>query len=397
MRILHIISGLNIGGAEIMLRKLLSVWDLANDQVEVVSLTDTGMVGEQIGQLGISVMPLGMRRGRPSIFGIVRLARHLRRRKPELVQTWLYHADLIGGLACGLAGKVPVVWGIRNGVLEPVGNKRTTIWTAKFCARLSRRIPKKIVCCSTQAQRFHESMGYHAKRIVVIPNGFDLAAFRPDQSARASVRLELGIPADGFLIGLAARFDPQKDHQNFLGAARTLAMRKAEAHFILCGEGVDGNNLQLTKWADRPELKGRVHLVGRRTDMPRITASFDVACCSSYTEGFPNILGEAMACGVPCVTTDVGDAAMIVGTTGVVVPKRDPEALADAWEKLIEMSPTRRAELGASARQRIKDNFELGKVAARYQRLYQSVLALSGTDMVLDTSDNWHRKETRDR
>src|ERR1051326_2654943 len=191
-----------------MLCKLLSASTRADSGAEVISLTDVGPVGERIRRQGITVSALGMGRGRPGVSGLVRLARHLRRTAPDLVQTWMYHADLVGGLAARLARNIPVVWGIRNGVLEPIGNKRSTIWTAKACARLSGRLPRRIIVNSERARRFHETMGYCAARMTVIPNGFDLTAFKPDPAVRPALRAELGLAPDAPLIGLVARFDP---------------------------------------------------------------------------------------------------------------------------------------------------------------------------------------------
>jgi glycosyltransferase involved in cell wall biosynthesis len=375
LRIVHVIAGLSVGGAETMLCKLLSVSGDSPRDAEVISLTDIGPVGERIKQQGVPVRALGMSRGRPAISGLFRLRSWLRQSAPDLVQTWMYHADLVGGLAARLAGKIPVVWGIRNGVLEPHGNKRMTIWTAQTSAKLSRWLPDRIVCCSESARRFHEAMGYQSDKMSVIPNGFDVSTFKPDHEARAQVRQELQAPPNAVLIGLVARWDPQKDHQNFLRAAGRLASRRSEVRFVLCGDGITGENEQLAASIAAAGIGDRCHLLGRRGDVQRLTASLDIATCSSYAEAFPNVLGEAMACGVPCASTDAGDAALIIGDTGIVVPTRNPMALADAWLKLIEMGSTGRRQLGLRARQRIQDQFDLTRVNRRYLELYRRVLS----------------------
>lgn len=357
-----------------MLHKLLSVSTPAESDVQVISLTDIGPVGERIRELGVSVRALGMRRGRPGTGGLVRLRRWLRRSEPDLVQTWMYHADLLGGLAAKLAGPIPVVWGIRNGVLEPVGNKRTTIWTAKACATLSRWLPNWIVCCSESARRFHESMGYRSEKMSVIPNGFDLLRFKPDPEARSQIRRELGTPSNAVLIALVARWDPQKDHENFIRAAGRLAPHAPDVRFVLCGDGITPDNKSLMSQIENAGLSDRCHLLGRRMDVARVTAALDIATCSSYAEAFPNVLGEAMACGVPCVTTDAGDAADIVGDTGIVVPTKNPAALAGAWMKLVDMGAAARNQLGERARRRIRQQFDLTQVNRRYQDLYRQVL-----------------------
>lgn len=373
MKLAYVISGLSTGGAEVMLYKLLSAWDRRADQLEVISLTDLGALGPRIAQLGIPVRALGMRKGTGTFTGLVRLAKWLRSSSPQVVQTWMYHADLIGGLAASLGGCRTVVWGIRNGVLEACRNKRSTIWTAKVCAHLSGRIPRKIVCCSEEARRFHESIQYCAEKMTVIPNGFDLASFKPDASARDSFRNELGAPGGAILIGLVARFDPHKDHQTFIEAARRIAESRPETLFVLCGENITRENSALAGWIGDTQLKGRFRLLGRRDDIPGIMAALDVLVSSSCGEAFPNVVGEAMACGVPCVVTDVGDSAMIVGDTGLVVPAKNPAALAEACLKLIDAGKERREQLGNAARRRVKDEFDLNVIASRYRRLYEDL------------------------
>jgi glycosyltransferase involved in cell wall biosynthesis len=377
MRIIHTISGLEGGGAEMMLLKLLDKWDRPDDQIEVVSLTDKGVIGEKIESLGIPVTALGMPRGRPSISGLVRLSSRFRRSPPAIVHCWMYHGNLVGGLAARLGRQQAIIWGIRS---SNPGYRRTTQWTAWAGARLSRSVPRKIVCCSEVARQNHVTMGYCPARMLVIPNGFDLVRFKPDAGAREAVRLELNIPARTLLIGLVARFDPQKDHRNFIEAARLLAAGHADVHFLLCGQQIDGANAELSGWIERAGLSDRFHLLGRRDDVPRLTAALDIATCSSsYGEAFPNILGEAMACGVPCVTTDVGDSAYVVGRTGLVVRPCAPELLAGAWSRVIAGGVSLRQEMGREARCRIEGNFELKTIVNLYQSLYREVWAdLSG-------------------
>ncbi len=382
MRLLFVISGLSVGGAEMMLWKLLSLLDPKSFQSEVISLTTLGPVAERIRKLGVPVRALEMKQGwrsLTSLASILKLRRWIERSEPQCVHTWMYHADLVGGVAARLAGSIPVIWSIRNSTLDPLHNKRSTILTRSICARLSGRLPARIVCCSETARNLHERIGYSPEKMLVIPNGFDLSAFKPDGAARQSLRTELGIPSREMLIGMIARFDPQKDHENFIKAAGRISSRRRDARFVLVGEGIDAGNRELLAWIETAGIKDRAYLLGRRDDMPRITAALDVvSLASSYGEAFPNVLGEAMACGVPCVTTDVGDAAFIVGDTGAIVPIGDSEALANAWEKLVGLSPSRRVEVGVAARQRIQDNFELKLVVNRFQNLYRSVASLDG-------------------
>lgn len=373
IRLLHVITDLDVGGAEMMLYKLLRGLDRAAFAAEVLSLTDVGPLAARIRALGVPVEALGLRRGLPDPSALVRLVRRLRHDPPDVVQTWMYHADLLGGLAATLAGRIPVVWNLRQSNLSPRVNKRRTLLVVHASARLSRWLPACIVCNSKAAQRAHAKLGYDETRIRIIPNGFDLALFAPDPQARCAVRQELGLADTAPLIGLVARFDPQKDHHTFVAAAALLHRQQPEPHFVLCGDGVTWQNEALAGWVATAGLRERCHLLGRRDDIPRLTAALDIATSSSIGEGFPNTVGEAMACGVPCVVTAVGDSPAIVGTTGVVVPPRDPPALAAGWRTLLALGPAGRQRLGQAARQRIAERFSLPAVAAEYARLYREL------------------------
>ena len=249
-----------------------------------------------------------------------------------------------------------------------------TVWTARACARLSRWLPDRIVCCGEAAKRAHIELGYAADKMRVIPNGFDVAAFRPDPAARDSFRRELGLSDSVPLVALVARFNPQKDHRTFIEAAGRLHAIAPQIRFLLCGEEVTWGNPELAAWIDGARIRDCCCLLGRREDIPRLTAAVDVATSSSFSEAFPIAVGEAMACGVPCVVTDVGDSALMVGETGVVVPPRDPKALAAGWRKLLqETSRAGRVQLGLAARQRIAERYSMGKVAAQYEELYRQM------------------------
>lgn len=374
IRVCHIITSLDTGGAEMMLFKLLSQHDRSRFAVHAISLLPMGEIGKRIAALEIPVCTLDMPRGVPSPAAVLRLKRWLREIQPDVVQTWMYHADLMGGLAARLAGYRNVLWNIRHSTFDPGTTKRTTLLTARLCARLSRRLPKRILCCSTVARESHTAIGYAGERFTVIPNGFDLQLFRPCPEARSEVRCELGLPTNAPLIGLVARWHPQKDHETFVRAAGNLHRSGLPAHFVLCGSGMDAENGDLNGWIAEEGLQSYFHLLGRRDDMPRLTAAFDLAASSSaFGEAFPNVLGEAMACGVPCAATDVGDSAFIVGDTGRIVRPRDPEALAKAWQEVLCMSGEERRELGARARCRVQAEFNLPEIVSRYENLYEEM------------------------
>lgn len=374
IRIVHIIIGLDTGGAETMLFKLLSNIDRQLFAPAVVSLTDIGPIGEKLISLGLPVKALGMRAGLPKPGDLLRLKRIIEEWRPDLIQTWMYHSDLIGGFVARWAGIKKVIWNIRASRLEPDAIKRSTIWIASLCARLSRRLPAKIICCSEASVVVHSQLGYDTGKMTVIPNGFDLAAFKPNPEARRSVRDELGLSAEAQLIGLVGRFDPMKDHRNFVQAAGLLHQQRPETHFLLCGNGIDWQNDELRGWIEQQGIRERCHLLGRRDDIPRINAALDIATTSSSGEGFPNVIGEAMACGIPFVATDVGDSALIIGDTGRVVPPRNPQALSAAWHEMLSLSQDRREALGRAARERIEKNFDLPLIVSKYESVYKGMI-----------------------
>lgn len=362
-RVVHVITSLEEGGAQAMLLKLLAARREAGGGARVVSLTEVGPIGERIAALGTPVVALRMARGRPSLAAARRLLRLLRELRPDVVQTWMYHADLLGGVAASLLG-IPVLWGIRNDQLFP-GDSRLTRLTRRACALLSWWIPARVICNSTAAVRTHARLGYARRKLVVIPNGFDVARFQPSAAARAAVRRELGIPEEAPLVGLVARFHPHKDHATFFAAAAAVSEQVPDVHFVLCGDGVREGDPGLVRLVEA-RLRPRVHLLGRRPDVERVTAALDVACLTSRTESFPNVVGEAMACGVPCVATDCGDVREILDGTGRVVPVGDVQAVAGAVIELLRLEPARRASLGEAARARVTSAYALDVVAQRF-------------------------------
>lgn len=374
--IVHIITGLEQGGAEATLCKLVRKFPADRYTSHVVSLTSAGVLGRVLRQAGITLDVLDMRRGIPDPRILFRLAHLLRARRPDIVQTWMYHADLLGGLAARMAGVASIVWGIRQSDLDPAHSKRLTRMTARVCALLSSRVPHRIVSCSRHAMYLHMDMGYAPEKMLVIPNGFDLNIYRPDTTARSVLRAELSIEADQPVIGMIARFDPQKDHRTFVDAAAKLLQMVPGAIFLLAGDGVDWNNRQLTNWIEAAGGRRRFILLGSRSDIPRILNVLDIATLSSaFGEGFPNVIGEAMACEVPCVVTDVGDSAELVGDTGRVVASRDPAALASAWAELLHLDIDARRTLGRASRARVQSNFQIDVVAAKYAALYETLVS----------------------
>lgn len=375
VKVMYVISDLCIGGAEMTLYKLLAETNRERFQPVVVSLVDRGTLRERIEALGIAVHTTRMEPGSPTPMGLWRLIKLIRTLKPDLILGWMYHSSLAAEVAKICSGlRVPVIWSIHYSLSSLVTEKKLTIAVIRLCGMLS-RLPAKVVFVSQDGQTQHERLGYRIENTCVIPNGIDVKEFMPSAAARLSVRAELGIPAEAFLIGLIGRYHPMKDHANFLAAAALLLKTRPESHFLLIGRGIDQSNQQLSELIRQLNLADRTHLLGERRDTSRLAAALDIFSLSSYGESCPNVIGEAMACGVPCVVTDVGDAVWIVGETGRVVPPRDANALALAWEEMINLGPENRQALGLLARTRVMDHFPIQAVMARYEDLYESVLA----------------------
>jgi glycosyltransferase involved in cell wall biosynthesis len=364
MRVTHVISGLDQGGAEGMLGRLAAAQRDLGVEARVISLTSAGPAAEPLRAAGIPVEAMGMTRGLPWPAGLARLYAALRAWQPDLVQTWMYHADLAGGLAARAAG-LPVLWGLRRTASEG-SVKPLTRLVRRTCALLSGTVPARIVACSETAARSHVALGYDARRIVVVPNGVDAARFRPDPAARAAVRREAGVPEGAPLVGLLARVHPDKDHAAFLAVARLVRDQRPDAVFLLCGAGTDRPDGPVGSLLHATGLRPVFRLLGPRTDPERVLAALDVHLLTSRTEAFPNAVAEAMACGVPCVSTDAGDAREIVGEAGLVPGARTPEALAGAVLRLLDLEPPERRALGDAARARVLERYDLATVARRF-------------------------------
>lgn len=368
---LHIITGLSDGGAEAVLYRLCA--QDAGGRHSVISLTDAGKYGPLLEEaLEVPVICLDMPRGRVTLSGLQRLWSALRTGKPDVVQTWMYHADLLGGVAARLAGRRNVVWGIHNTTLEPGKSRRSTMAVARVCAWLSGVVPRRIVCCAERSVTVHADLGYDRRRMRVVPNGYDLTVFRPDATAGAAVRRELGVDDNEALVGFVARHDPQKDHDTLLLALKALADRGLRPSCLLVGSGLDAANAPLVRRIDDLGLSGQVRLLGRRNDIPAVMNALDLHLMSSaFGEAFPNVLAEAMACGTPCVSTDVGDAAAIVGDTGWIVPPRDPAALAQAVAlALQERGAPSWARRRAAARERVETRFSIARMVDSYHAVW---------------------------
>lgn len=380
IRIVHVIGTLELGGAQSMLWKLISQLDPERFKHEVVCAFEAGPFAERLKAIGVPVHDLQMRHGeqRPGLKrrllrvlkappATAKLVRLLRGIDPDLVITWGYHVDTLGLLAAAPV-RIPVVWTIFSSFNPFFG--RFVMLINKAAIPLS-RFPVAVVTDSEAGRKWHTQLGYRARQWHVIPGGFDVAQFAPDASARDTLRAELSLPGETPLIGLVGRFNPVKGHQTFVEAAGLLCQGEHAAHIVMVGPGVTADNEELQGWITASGCGDRIHLLGERPDVPQVTAALDIATCASYSESSPHVVGEAMACGVPCVVTDVGDAAVMVADTGLVVPPRDAAAMAAAWRKLLALPQTERRELGLRARTRIEEHYSLEQIVARYAAAWE--------------------------
>lgn len=371
VRTLHVITGLGAGGAEHSLLNLLERLDRQAFPSRVIALGPDGPSGERLRALGVPVQALGLNPRLPNPLAALRLAAQMRRFRPHVVQTWMYHANLLGGLAAKLAGSPPVVWGIHHALGDPAALKRATRAVVAAGGWLSAWAPARILCVAESSRRAHAALGYDESKLLVIPNGFDVQRFRPDPLSRARIRRALALDEELPLVGLCARYHPVKDHRTFLRAAEIIARSLPQARFALCGAGVSAENDELQGLVRAGGLEERCLLLGPRADMPALLAGLDLLVSSSRSEAFSNVIGEAMACGVPCVVTDTGDSALIVGESGRVVGPGDAPALARACLEVLCLPPAERAALGRAARERVEREYPLERVVRQYAELYR--------------------------
>ena len=373
--ILHFISDLGLGGASMALSRLIEKSDKERFSHAVIVLMKRSDLEETIESSGARVVNLDISRGRlPGFSALVRTIRAVRRIRPDLLQGWMYHGNLAAYFASLISGRrIPVCFNIRRGLNDRDRLKPLTKLLIRVGAFLSYRIDG--VVNNSEAGRIqHERAGYASGKTVVLPNGFDTEVFKPDAETRKSVRDELGVEDGALLVGLIGRYHPAKDHANFIAAARISSKDRPNVRFVLAGEDVTLENPVLRRDIEAAGLLGKCILMGKRADVPRLMASLDVAVSSSNSEGFSNVVGEAMAAGMPCVVTDTGESAAIVGDTGIVVPPKNPKALAEGLKKLVSMPEEQRAALGRAARARIEAHYSIESVVERYEHFYESVI-----------------------
>ena len=382
VRVCHIINGLDVGGAEMMLYKLLKGSTVERLEASVISLLETGPIADLITSLDLPVTSLALARknmifgrGVPTPKTVWKLGRAIAAARPDLLQGWMYHGNLAATLGAVISGhRYPVIWNIRHSVYDLGKEKSMTAKLIRLGRRLSSR-PNAIIYNARVSAEQHEALGYDPGKTVIIPNGFDCDHFKPDAAKRVRLRAELGLEEETLIIGMVARDHPQKDPVNLLRAIALLIEWGSPVHLVIAGASFDDHNQRVIKRIRELGIGNHVSLLGPRSDIAGIMAGFDVvALPSAWGEGFPNVLGEAMACGVPCAATDVGDAAWIIDVHGRIVPPRDAEALAMAIDQLISLPGEKRRQIGMAARDRILHHFSLPKIVEAYGDLYERIV-----------------------
>ncbi|MBI1730902.1 glycosyltransferase [Candidatus Acetothermia bacterium] len=372
-KILHVITGLRVGGAEGMLLNLLRHMDDTQFSNSVISLKERGSIGYQLERMNVPVFYLNMK-GLSSALALWRLGRTILSIQPDLIQGWMYHGNLYSLVMKVVTNhRCAVVWNIRRSVYDLAHLKLSTQIVVRICAALS-YLPERIIYNAKVAENQHNLLGFRSTSGIIIPNGFNAELFQPSPIAREKLLLELELRPESQLIGNIDRFQPEKDHTNFLEAAAILTKSYPRAHFIMMGKDIAYENDKLMKIISKLKLRPKVYLLGERADLPGLLPALDLVTSSSFSEGFPNVIGEAISCGVPCVVTDVGASSELVDRLGVVVPPRDAKALASAMAQLLDLVPSKRQELGAAARKRIQDHYQIKQIVGAYESLYLGVL-----------------------
>jgi glycosyltransferase involved in cell wall biosynthesis len=374
-RVIHIITGLGQGGAEAMLEKLLHAGRRLEPSIEqeVISLGEMGTVGQRLKAAGFTVRALGLSRRLANPWVLVRLWLWLRHApRDAVVQTWMYHGDLIGGLAARAAGLRKVVWNVRQAGLDVRLAGRATHLVMRACARMSAWLPRVVVTNTDAAIAAHTAFGYTTERFHFIPNGFDMQAFAPDATARTALRADWQVAADELLVGVVARNDPQKDLPGFVQMAAHLARHVPNVRFVMVGRGVPSAP-DVNAAIDALNLRARFTLCEQRSDIAAVHSALDIFCLSSLIEGFPNVLGEAMACATPSVSTACGDAPQILGEPLHVAPAGQPEALARCIMRVAALDGASRKALGMAQRERIASQFSIDSVWWQYSCLWRGL------------------------
>ena len=373
MKVLHVITALNFGGAENMLAKLIEQGGA--DDHEVLSLLPPGPAAARITACGVNVHTLGMQRGLAGPMAVIRLRRIIKAIAPDLIHGWMYHGNLAASLARKLSVRsLPLVWNIRHSIPDLAMESWQTRQLLKVSARISRG-PEAIIYNAHVSREQHEAIGYSAERASVLPNGFDIQRFAPNPDARDAARCAIGFSDNSFRVACVARYHPMKDQARLIAAVSEIRSRDCDIELLLVGHGFETPPVEIQTLIES-EPAGVVLTCGARSDVAEWLPGIDVLVVpSAWGEGFPNVIGEALSCGVPVVATDVGDSARIVSENGIIIPPKDTGALSEALLTMARLPASERAAMGKAGRRRIVSDYALDKIAARYEALHSGCIS----------------------
>lgn len=371
MKVIHIIIGLNVGGAELMLKRLVLSSQSTVEHV-VISLTTIGEIGQELKLKGITVYTLELKGILNIAVVFVKLLSIIKRESPDIVQTWMYHADLIGGISAKLSGIDNIVWNVRSTYID----QNTSFLTKKIqklCALLSHTIPKKIIFAAEKSKLVHRELGYNQEKLITISNGFEIDKIKSNSDDVQNLKFSLGLTNNEIVIGCIGRFNHAKGFDIFVKAAGELLSYNKNIRFLMIGRDMVNNPL-LEQWINDTHSVNSFILLNERKDIPNCLALMDIFCLASRTEGFPNVLGEAMVMERLCVSTDVGDAALLLGDCGFIVEPERPDLLSEALLRALQLIPQQKEELGQKARRRVVEFYSMQACANKFMAVYQSIV-----------------------
>lgn len=368
-RVLFVTSGLATGGAEVVLVDLMSQLEARGCTVSVINLKDRGSQYERISRMGVDVLQIDHSSVISSLMSIAKTIKGAKSFRPDVIQGWMYHGNLAASLLALVFAMKPY-WSIHHSVVNINFEKKSLQRLISLLKLLSCH-PKGIHYCSSTSSKQHELLGFAAKKSFIVPNGVDIQKFTGNRLKGQELRAKLGLEEESIVVGHIARFHPMKDHLNFIEAAGRLTKMTSNVKFLMVGKGVDQKNSTIMQALSSSNLEDHFLLLGERLDIPDLMSTLNVFSTSSaWGEAFPIVLAEAMASGVPCVATDLGDCAWLIGETGIIVPPRDSDALSRAWQTIIQEGVEGREERGIRARDRIRNLFTLDVMADKFMHAY---------------------------
>lgn len=369
MKIVHVIIGLNVGGAELMLKRLvLHSQKTSQFQHSVISLTDSGIIGSDLEEQSIKVHTLGMKSvaSVPKVF--LQLKNLLKEIQPDVVQTWMYHADFLGGIAAKSVGIKNIIWGIRTTDVSQ-GASKQTVYLSKLCAKLSYYIPDTIVCAARVSKDYHIGIGYDESKMIVIPNGFDVEALSSTKEEGLEVREQVGLSVDDIVIGSVGRFNPVKNQKLFVDVAAQLLKDFPDLKFMLVGRDNTIENQELVSWIKKYGITDSFKLLGQRNDIPNCLQAMDIFCLHSKTEGFPNVVGEAILSDTICVAANVGDVDVLLDEESIA-SSNDVFGISNAIKNYLTYPKDKLLEKAIRNKNKVIDKYSMDVVLDKFHAAY---------------------------